>query len=133
VTILNISPSELYCNSTSLVWEDNDKEVVYKNTLYDVLSIKGNGFTVELMVVSDGQEMELKHQFASLYEVSSHKATKNPLNLLKVFFALKFIPASADIEFNNPDEHGSSFYPAQSFVLVNETIAKDGPPPDLFI
>ena len=101
--------------------------------LYDIVSINPNGLTVELTVVSDKQEMELKEQFVSIYNVSSGKATKNPFHLLKAFLALKFVPASANLELNNPEECHASVYPKQSFVVVSKIISTETPPPDFSV
>lgn len=133
VSTLCINPSELYCNSPRITWEDENKEIVHQGVLYDIVSISPNGLTVELTLVSDQQEMELKDQFASMYDVSSGKATKNPFHLLKAFLALKYVPASANMELNNLAQQHASFYPCQSFILASKTISKETPPPDLFV
>jgi hypothetical protein len=131
VTTVTINPSDLYCNSARITWEDDNKEIVHEGVLYDIVSIGSGGLTVELTVVSDKQEMELKNQFASIYDVSSGKATKNPLHLLKAFLALKFVPAADNMELNNPGEHYAFRYPHRSFLVVNKIISIETPPPDL--
>jgi hypothetical protein len=77
--------------------------------------------------------MELKNQFASAYDVSSGKTTKNPFHLLKAFLTLKFVPASADLELNNRGNHFAFRYPCQSFVLASKIISKETPPPDFSV
>lgn len=100
-TIITINPSELYTNSKKITWEDENKEVIYKGVLYDIVCIQTIGVKVELTVVSDEQEMELKKQFASLFDVNANKTTKDPFSLLKSFFALKYITTSSSVNINN--------------------------------
>lgn len=90
-TTIQINPSELYTDSKTIVWEDRNKEVEYKGLLYDIVSVKSIGTKVELTIVSDFQEMQLKKQFASVYDVTSKDSTKEPFNLLKNLLALKWI------------------------------------------
>ena len=63
ITTIQINPSNLYINSSSLSWEDDYKEVVYNGNLYDVISIKSVGINVLITLISDTQEMDLKKQF----------------------------------------------------------------------
>ena len=129
---ITINPSQLYTNSENVVWEDEFKEVVYKGVLYDVVSINGKGLTVELSVVSDHQEMELKKQFASLYDVSSQEKTKGPFDLLKNFFALKFLAANSDIYFNNVVFSVGNLMIFQVFQITSTVISLETPPPQFF-
>ena len=126
-------PSELYTNSANIIWEDEYKEVVYKDVLYDVVSIKGKGLTVELTVVSDHQEMKIKKEFASLYDVSSNEKTKGPFNLLKNFFALKYLAAYSDISFNNSVLSLSNLVPFQTIQINSIVINSETPPPQFFV
>src|SRR5688572_12023512 len=52
-TIL-INPSELYVNSKTIIWEDENKEVIHKGVLYDIVSIKNQNGKVVLFALSDG-------------------------------------------------------------------------------
>ena len=127
---ISITPSELYTNSNRIIWEDEYKEVVYKGILYDVVSVKSKGVTVELMVVSDHQEMQLKKEFASLYDISSSQKTKGPFDLLKNFFALKYIVSNTELEFKNPMVCNNNSFQTQLFQIVTRTIHAESPPPD---
>ncbi len=129
---ITINPSELYSNSKHIIWEDEYKEVVYKGILYDVVSIKGKGLTVELTVVSDHQEMQLKKEFASLYDVSSNQKTKEPFNLLKTFFALKYLATHSDISFNNSSSIFKIFGLFQNIQINSIVINLETPPPQFF-
>lgn len=124
-----IYPSELYTNSPNIIWEDEYKEVVYKGILYDVVSIKGKGLTIELTVVSDHQEMQLKKQFASLYDIGSNEKTKSPFNLLKTFFALKFIAAHSDLSFNNSVFVFKNLISCQTIQIRSVILYIETPPP----
>lgn len=131
-SIISISPSELYTNSKNITWEDEYKEVIYKGVLYDVVKVNGKGLTVELTVVSDEQEMKLKKQFASLYDFRSNEKTKTPFDLLKSFFALKYLAANVDYGFDNHILNGTKPFSFQ-FIHINSVVINlDTPPPQFF-
>lgn len=132
-TTISINPSELYINSTSITWEDENKEIIYKGMLYDIVSVSKAGSKITVTVVSDTQEMELKKQFASIYDINSNTSTKHPFELLKNFFALKYLVSNTLIEFNNsvikcvsPNSYLLSQIP--TIVIHQET-----PPPEFCI
>ena len=129
---ITINPSELYTNSANIIWEDEYKEVVYRGVLYDVINVKGNGLTVELTLVSDDQEMNLKKEFASLYDVNTTEKTKSPFNLLKNFFTLKYLAACSDFEFNNVVFSLNNLVSFQTIDINTITINIDTPPPQFF-
>ena len=93
-TKIEISKNQLYKNSKQLVWEDENKEVVYKGNLYDIVDIQVLNEKVVLTVVSDTQETNLKKQFASMYDENDFKNTNQSSKLLKQFLALKCINTS---------------------------------------
>lgn len=132
-SIITINPSELYANSANVIWEDEYKEVVYKGVLYDVVSVKGKGLTVELTVVSDHQEMKLKKEFASLYDVNTTEKTKGPFDLLKNFFALKFLLNHTEIDFLLHILDRATLSDNQLFLLVKIFIHQETPPPNPFL
>ncbi len=102
-TIINITPSELYTNSKNITWEDNNKEVFYEGNLYDIISYKTKGLLIELIVISDKQEMDLKKQFSQLFDLSSQSKTKEPFSLLKNFLALKYLVNSSFCNINKTE------------------------------
>ena len=129
---IKINPSELYTNSKSIIWEDENKEVIYNGKLYDIVCIKITGVKIELTAVSDEQEMELKKQFASVYDIDSLKKTKEPLTLLRNFFALKYLNPKGPLDIKNPESilriifNYLSFHPSKGF------ITQPSPPPKNF-
>jgi len=132
-TTIHINLNELYANSASLTWEDENKEIIYKGTLYDILSIEKVGFVVTLKVVSDKQEMELNKQFASVYDINSSTTTKHPFELLKKFFALKYIIHNTSFEFNSSLIPCISPNTNLSFKIATVLIPQETPPPDFCI
>lgn len=132
-TVININSNELYVNSTSINWEDDNKEVVYKGILYDIVSVQKVGTIITLTVVSDQQEMELKKQFASIYDVNSKTTTKHPLELLKNFFALKYVINDSDIQFNNTTSSCPSLISNLLFQITTMFLSQEAPPPDFCI
>jgi hypothetical protein len=129
---ITINPSELYINSANIIWEDEYKEVIYNGVLYDVVSVKGKGLTIVLTVVSDHQEMELKKEFASLFDVSSNQKTKGPFDLLKNFMALKYLAANSDFCFNNCVFSLDNLASFKSIQINSPVINLDTPPPQFF-
>ncbi len=133
-TNITILQNQLYKNSATIIWEDENKEIVYKGVLYDILSIKQFGVYVRLSVVSDKQEMALKNQFAALFNVSANNnKTKAPLELLKNFFAFKYIVNNSLIEFNNPIIKSCSPNTELLFQITEMVIQQETPPPDFCI
>lgn len=129
---ITISPSEVYTNSKNIEWEDEFKEVVYQGVLYDVVKVSGKGLVVELTVVSDHQETELKKQFASFYDINSNQKTKTPFDLLKSFFALKYLANNSDFSFDNSVLWLDKFVSFQKFQISLVVINLDTPPPQFF-
>ena len=129
---IRINPSELYINSTNIIWEDECKEIVYKGVLYDVVCVDGKGLTVELTVVSDHQEMTLKREFASVYDVNSQEKTKGPFDLLKNFFALKYLATYSNFEFNNVIFSLDNLASLHTIQIKSTIIFSETPPPRPF-
>jgi hypothetical protein len=132
LTNISINSNELYINSTLITWEDDNKEVIYKGILYDIVSIVKSEHKMILNAVSDKQEMELKKQFASVFDINSNTCTKHPFELLKNFFSLKYIVNNTSIEFNNSilNRVFPNTYPA--FQITNTITRLETPPPDVY-
>lgn len=129
---ITISPSEVYTNSKNIEWEDEFKEVVYQGVLYDVVKVSGKGLVVELTVVSDHQEMELKKQFAEGYDLNSKSSTKNPFELLKNFMALKFIVNNHNFDITISVANTAALNVHQLFLLSKIASYQETPPPNSF-
>ena len=133
-TNITIHQNQLYKNSATIIWEDENKEIVYKGVLYDIIIIRQSGVNITLSVVSDKQEMELKNQFAALFNISANNnKTKGPLELLKKFFAFKYIVDNSLIEFKNSALKSSSPNTELLFQITEMFIQKETPPPDFCI
>jgi hypothetical protein len=130
-TKISINPSQLYTNSNTLVWEDDNKEVVFNGVLYDVVSISSNKGKVVLTVLSDLEELEIKKNFASTFDVHSDQSTSNPIKLLKQFFALKYLnDMNASFELCSPKDIQLS-YTEYSFSIQAVFLSKETLPPSL--
>ena len=130
---IKINPSELYTNSKTIIWEDENKEVIYKGVLYDIVCMKTIGVKVELTVVSDEQEMKLKKQFASLFDIDSNKTTKDPFDLLKSFFALKYIATSSSANICNYELVLNTTHTYRVFKISKGFNSQTNPPPNFCI
>jgi len=128
-TIINITPSELYTNSKKITWEDGNKEVLYNGTLYDIVSLKTKGTFIELSVVSDIQEMNLKKQFSLLFNLNSQSKTKEPFSLLKSFLALKCLVNSSFYSFKNTESKSHLIHTPVALKLHAGYHLQETPPP----
>lgn len=89
---MRINPSQLYTNSKTIIWEDHNKEIIVNGILYDIVAISSNKGKVEITLLSDEKEQEIKKQFASLYSENSFNSPTNTLaKVLKQFLGLKFL------------------------------------------
>ena len=77
-------------------------------------------------------EMELKKEFASLFDVSSNQKTKGPFDLLKNFMALKYLAANSDFCFNNCVFSLDNLASFKSIQINSPVINLDTPPPQFF-
>lgn len=132
LTNIEIKANEMYVNSASISWEDDNHEIVYHDNLYDIIAIEYHANKVIVTVASDEQEMSLKKEFASLYDINSHNKTKSPFELLKNFFSLKFLANCMPFQFNNVEDICSANVISQVFQISTMVIHLETPPPDLF-
>lgn len=132
-SIIYINPSELYTNSAKITWEDENKEVLYKGVLYDIIEIKNAGIKVALIAVSDDQEMFLKKEFAELFDLNSHDKTRNSGHLLKNFFSLKCVISQPEQNCFVHNEFSHNWKSTFAFKILTISISKESPPPELCI
>jgi hypothetical protein len=83
-----IHPSELFVDSERLHWEDDNREIIYKETRCDIVSIQSQGTSVRLLVIPDHEEENLKKQFSR----DDRSAASTPyLKLLTQLLDLKYV------------------------------------------
>lgn len=119
-----IHPHELFVDSEYLQWEDDNKEIIYKQALYDIVKIESQGSSLCLLVVPDYEEEELKRKF------SREQSTSSPpyLKLLKQLLDLKYVNDDG-FEFSGFEKSMRSFG-AYLFSIVPVFIATHALPPD---
>jgi len=128
-TKIEIIKNQLYKNSKNLVWEDENKEIVYCGHLYDIVDIQIVNEKVVLTVVSDKQEMNLKKQFASIYNENDIKNTNQSSKLLKHFLALKCINTSnVELELLKDNVLKNPFIDIE-YKTINMFLSQETPPP----
>ena len=127
-TKIEIKKNQLYKNSRNLVWEDENKEIVYYGNLYDIVEIETIEDKVFLTVVSDKEEMELKKQFASIYNENDLKKSSPPAKLLKQLLSLKCVCNNDNFEFKN-DTYVIPFFQIKIFVTQKGYLFVETPPP----
>jgi len=81
--------NQLYVSSAVLKWEDENKEVIIEGKLYDVIALVIQNDQVILSLLPDFKELQLKQEFADLFNDSA-KNSSPFLNLLKQMLNLKF-------------------------------------------
>ncbi len=130
IDIIRINPSELYANNKNISWEDDNKEIIYKGILYDVLSIECVKGKVSIKAISDSKEQDYKMAYANTQE-KNNTSSNSPLNLLKQFLSLNFTETKLSTSFLTADVTTTTF----SFKSYNYLIHKgyktlDTPPPN---
>lgn len=129
ITKVFINPSQLYSDSETISWEDDNNEINMEGILYDIISISSEKGKVVLTVLSDYQETEMKKEFASSYDVNSAKSSSTPIKLLKQFLSLKFLNDN-DLSLNKFISVGfQRFYSNYKFSLTNVFLSLEIPPP----
>ena len=128
-TKIEIKKNQLYKNSKNIVWEDENKEIVYFGNLYDIVSVEVNSENVVLTVVSDKKEMELKKQFASIYNEDNYKNSSQPIKLLKQLLSFKCIFSNKYFEFKNENKL-ISFCNMELFITQKGYLTIETPPPN---
>lgn len=127
-----INPCELYENTAQMIWEDKNKEVIFKGTLYDIIEVKNVGKKVAIVVVSDAQEMVLKKEFAELFDSNSHESTNKPCHLLKNLFSFKGVVTTVVFNFQSGTNCLSTLNSPLSFSILPVFLSMESPPPDWF-
>jgi len=131
LTSIEINVNELYVNSASLYWEDDNQEVIYKGKLYDIILLQAHGEKITMTVVSDDEEADIKEAFADEFtETGTSRASKGPLRLLKDFFALKYTMSSDILLLAKPATPDRSFCSFFASHWTSHSISKETPPPD---
>jgi hypothetical protein len=129
-SILFIHPSELYADTDKLIWEDENKEIVYDGVLYDILEIRSEGTRLALIAVSDFREMEMKRVFSEIYANDAHKSGKQPFSLLKSLLNLKTTFGSSYVL---PDVYAQNyelFSTQPDLRIASIFLQAETPPPD---
>lgn len=86
----SVPKNELYISSENMTWEDDNKEVIIHGKLFDVVKTMNLHDQVILSLLPDVRELQLKKEFAELYNDST-KNSSPFMNLLKQMLSLKFV------------------------------------------
>lgn len=106
--------AQLYISSDVLKWEDENKEVILNGKLYDVIKTVIVNDQAILCLLPDLKEIQLKQEFASLYNDSA-KSSSPFMNLLKQMLNLKFV--SANFTFSASDLSAQIIFSESNFNL----------------
>lgn len=128
-TEISINPSQLYVNSKTISWEFNNKELIFNDVLYDIVSINSVKGKVILTVLSDSQEQEIKKQFAENYDINPSKSSSHPIKLLKQFLAFKYIAQSDESVDIIANQSSLSNYTEYFFSIIPVFLSKETLPP----
>jgi hypothetical protein len=128
--IIYINPHQLFTDSKTITWEDNNHEIVYNGELYDIVSIGNENGKVRINAISDKKETEYKMLYAQKEELNNQKSN-SPIKILKQFFNLKFVQINhldlKNIEKSNDSNH--YLINSNSFALNSGYKTLDVPPP----
>ena len=90
--VIEISPSELFCNNQRITWLDENKEILLGEIMYDIVSIKNNGTKVLLTVVNDSEEKALMNEYSDEFNgFYNQNNAKSKNNIMKDFFGFKYL------------------------------------------
>ena len=127
--VITINKNDLYKNFANLIWEDNNKELVFNKHLYDVLEVKLITNEIEITLVSDEEEQHLKNQFEDSYRDDLAKKKDSPAKMLKQFLDLKclvfFNQSKTNTCFFNINKTNTAYY----FKVTKVYLAQETPPP----
>lgn len=106
-----IDSSQLFVNNELMVWQDENKELRYKNMLYDVVRIERTHKKIILFVLSDNVEKKMVANFGESFSDCQSESTNTCIKLLKQFFGLKYLASltltnsSKELCFNEHNTH----------------------------
>jgi Tfp pilus assembly protein PilV len=129
IDIIHINPSELYANNKNISWEDGNKEIIYKGTLYDIVSIECVKGKVSIKAVSDSKEQDYKMVYANTQE-KNNTSSNSPLNLLKQFLSLNFIETKAVTTVPINSSLLTSTYHPYNYIIHKGYQTLETPPPN---
>lgn len=90
--IIEINPSELFTNSNRITWKDENKEILFEDDIYDIVSYKSVGKKVQLIVVNDKQEKELMNKYKAQFNNELNNSSNNKHKIgAKDFFNFKYL------------------------------------------
>lgn len=130
-SVISINPSQLFVNSNEIYWEDDNKEVIFKGQLYDVIEIKCKGGKVHLQVLSDVNEQEMKKEFAESNNAFSKKNSSGLMKVLKQFLGLKYICFDNVYCLSNPTDSKITFGEFDFDLFSGYIFLSENPPESL--
>jgi len=90
---IELSPSELFVDSKTITWKDDNTEIEMNGEMYDVMEIKNSGTKVILSIVPDKVEKTLfekyRAQAASIYNNRNSKENNGIKDLLTLKVTVK--------------------------------------------
>ena len=85
-----IERSELYQNSSEMIWIDGNKEVIINGELYDVMGVRETMTEIQLVLLPDKHEKEIKIEFASLFNDQDIESG-GLMKLIKKLLSFKYL------------------------------------------
>lgn len=132
--VIYINPHQLFTDSKTITWEDNNHEIVYNGELYDIVSIVNENGKVKISAISDKKEADYKMAFAQKEDLNN-QTSNSPLKLLKQFFCLKFVQMNQlDFDSNKVTlDLNQDMINSINFTLHKGYNSMEVPPPNNFI
>ncbi|MBK7816821.1 MAG: hypothetical protein IPJ60_04180 [Sphingobacteriaceae bacterium] len=118
-----VSIKDLYKDVNGLEWKENNKEIVIKNTYYEVLSVTKQGSVCVVNIIEDKMENEL---FANFFEKSD--SGKGLADQLLLVFAMNFVlPQQQEIK--QPADNRTEYCNANAPTSLSGFYSKTIKPP----
>ena len=125
---VSISPSELYSNNSHITWLDHNKEILFNDVMYDIISYKSEGVKVLLTVVEDTEEKELMNRYKNQFNEIYNNSSKSKNSLAKDFFAFKYLSqTSISITIPESQLHYATHFLSKIYKGFSSALT---PPPD---
>jgi hypothetical protein len=109
-----------------MLWQDENKELIYKNMLYDVVRVGRVDKKIILFVIPDNIEKKLVASFGDSFNNSQSESTNTCIKLLKQFFSLKYVAGLTSMSLGTVlcfDEHDTHYIlKLKSIVLLGEIL-----------
>lgn len=115
VSLVEVDKQDIYKNKNGIVWHDNNKEIEFDGTFYEVVYTRSLKYKVKVYVIKDEKESNL---IASFYKDLKKNKT-NLFNFFSFLFSLNFLSKGFNFNMMQPESGASKYLSKILFSLFN--------------